>query len=474
VFILLRVKYECGSVAGVLKRVVLTFPISWSENDSSLEVIILGEITVMKQVVVFLVMFAVSIFFEITCLAAIIHVPGDQPTIQAGIDAALVGDTVIVADGTYNGDGNRDISFNGKVITVMSENGPESCVIDCDGSEQENHRGFNFHQSENSDSVVKGFTVVNGFVSGFGSEGWGGGVSCNSSSPTIIDCKIMNNTALGGAGIYCFNNSSSRIENCMISNNQSSGIGCNNATPYIANCIIRNNFSSSAGAGINCADSAPEIFNCTVTSNSSDYLGAGLYCLESSPNILNCIFWNNVPDEIWESESNLTITYSCIQGGASGTGNIDMDPLFVTGPLGEFYLSQINAGQSENSPCVDSGSDLAENICFEIPEGVICMNGLTTRTDEITDSGQVDMGYHYVSSLPTPTPACVNHGDVNLSGDITAADAQLAFFIVLGLYSPTYEEACAADCNGSDEVTAADAQAIFLTVLGSGVCVDPL
>jgi formylglycine-generating enzyme required for sulfatase activity len=69
---------------------------------------------------------------------------------------------------------------------------------------------------------------------------------------------------------------------------------------------------------------------------------------------------------------------------------------------------------------------------------------------------------------------CIHHGDANLDGSITAADAQLAFFIVLGLYSPSYEEECAADCNGDDGVTAADAQAIFLNVLGLGDCADPL
>jgi hypothetical protein len=71
-------------------------------------------------------------------------------------------------------------------------------------------------------------------------------------------------------------------------------------------------------------------------------------------------------------------------------------------------------------------------------------------------------------------PECINHGDTNLDGLITAADAQLAFYIVLGLYSPAYQEECAADCNGDDTVTAADAQAIFLTVLGLGACADPL
>ncbi len=69
---------------------------------------------------------------------------------------------------------------------------------------------------------------------------------------------------------------------------------------------------------------------------------------------------------------------------------------------------------------------------------------------------------------------CFNHGDVNFDGAITAADAQLAFFIVLGAYSPTFEQECAADCNGDGEVTAADAQAIFQVVLGQGECADPL
>lgn len=84
----------------------------------------------------------------------------------------------------------------------------------------------------------------------------------------------------------------------------------------------------------------------------------------------------------------------------------------------------------------------------------------------------------FASSTPTPvptsTPDCIHHGDVNLDGVISAADAQMAFYIVLGLHVPTYEEECAADCNADDIVSAADAQAIFLAALGSGTCADPL
>jgi len=73
---------------------------------------------------------------------------------------------------------------------------------------------------------------------------------------------------------------------------------------------------------------------------------------------------------------------------------------------------------------------------------------------------------------PTPTPACIHHGDVNFSGDFTVEDAQLAFQIALGFMTPTYEEWCAADCNGNGEVTAGDAQLIFSHVFGGPPCVD--
>ena len=74
----------------------------------------------------------------------------------------------------------------------------------------------------------------------------------------------------------------------------------------------------------------------------------------------------------------------------------------------------------------------------------------------------------------TPTPECIHHGDVNLNGEITSLDAQLAFMIIVGYYTPTYEQFCAADCNGDDEVTAGDGQGIFLVILGLGDCADPL
>ncbi len=83
---------------------------------------------------------------------------------------------------------------------------------------------------------------------------------------------------------------------------------------------------------------------------------------------------------------------------------------------------------------------------------------------------------HTPTPLPTntPTPDCLNTGDVDGNGILSAADAQLAFLIVLGQYIPTYEEECAADCNGDGIVSASDAQDIFIAVIEGGSCADPL
>ena len=86
--------------------------------------------------------------------AATLRVPSEHPTILAGLDAAVPGDTVLVAPGTYTGDWNRELNFRGKDLVLVSEGGPSMTVIDC-----HTWQGIIFHQGETRNAVVDGFTL---------------------------------------------------------------------------------------------------------------------------------------------------------------------------------------------------------------------------------------------------------------------------------------------------------------------------
>ena len=321
---------------------------------------------------------AVLLFCSHSVFAATIHVPADQPTIQAGIDAALPGDTVLVADGSYKGAGNKDLNFKGKAITVRSANGAENCIIDCEGS----GRGFYFHHGESRYSVVSGITITNGKTSYPG----GGGILCEKSSPTIRDCLLVGNSSLFGGGISCFGPSSSpRIIDCTIKNNHSDntggGIFCywssatitrssiignsadwgggiffDSSTAIMTNSVIAGNVGSVDGGGIYAQFFSPNIINCTVIGNSAA-TGGGLYSSGadysvSQPIIINSVLWGNTPEEInKDAYSTPTVSYCNVKGGYVGLGNFAAAPLFIDSENGDYHLSL-------NSPCKDVGTAL--------------------------------------------------------------------------------------------------------------------
>jgi hypothetical protein len=89
---------------------------------------------------------------------------GDYPTIQGAILAAEEGDTIWLADGTFMGEGNRNIDFLGKAITVRSQSGyPEDCIIDPEGTYgQPGLRAFDFQANEGPESIVRDITIMHG------------------------------------------------------------------------------------------------------------------------------------------------------------------------------------------------------------------------------------------------------------------------------------------------------------------------
>lgn len=332
----------------------------------------------MGRVSIFAGLTAVCIFWGLS-FATVRHVPEDYPTVQEGIDAAVDGDTVLVAAGNYSGDGNRDIDFSGKTIIVMSEEGPLVTIIDCEGSFSEPHRGFYFHSGESTASVVKGFTITGGYAAFDWSGESGGGIYCEGSSPTITENRIVSNwTEFNGGGIYSDPNSSPMIIDNIISGNTAEntggGIWCDNASVLISGNMISNNTGVWAGGGINidvaqptieytvitgntsywgggifCFDASPIITNSTITMNASQTVGGGIYCFYgSSPEINNTILWDDTPDEMYVDFGDPQVTYSDIQGGWPGEGNLEGDPMFVLPDKLDFRLLW-------DSPCIDAG-----------------------------------------------------------------------------------------------------------------------
>lgn len=127
----------------------------------------------------------------------------------------------------------------------------------------------------------------------------------------------------------------------------------------------------------------------------------------------------------------------------------------------------------EGYPIVPTATPTSTPTVTPIPTATPTFTPVPTATPTNTPVPTLTPTYT-PTATPTNTPSCLNHGDVNFDGSLTAGDAQMAFYIVLGLILPTTEQSCAADCNGNGDVTAGDAQAIFLAVIGMGSCVDPV
>lgn len=340
---------------------------------------------------------------------------GDYPTIQAAIDAATDGDIIILQPGTYTGPGNRDITFKGKAITVRSiepndTNIVAGTVIDCNGTEVQPHRGFYFYgRAARQDSFVSGLTITNGYVV------HGGGICCDEySSPTISHCRIIGNQAMRGGGIYV-DDGTPTVTACVIEDNsvasesyrgEGGGIYCGIVSGLtVTDClIIRNSATGSganqgAGGGIHLSNCRATVRHCTVAANSAQ-IGGGIYCNEYADiTIADCIVWANSAADSPQLSGTPVVAFSNVQGGFTGTGNIDTDPLFVDAGVMQYQLSA-------HSPCIDFGD----------PEFVPFIGETDIDGEPRVMGTRVDMGADEFRSTPTAVisvmPKAISlHGD---------------------------------------------------------------
>jgi TolB protein len=318
--------------------------------------------------------------------------------IQAGIDNVSSTGTVHVAAGTYHEnivlkDG-VELLGAGSVSTIINGMQNGSVVT-----------------ATNVSNVTKidGFTVTNGsgtntVIFGDETETIGGGMYNNNSSLTISNCTLKNNSAYEGGGMYNLN-SSPTLTNCILDNNRAfffngGGMYNANSSTILTNCLFINNIAAGCVAG-----------GCPITRH-----GGGMFTCSSQsfycsicggmPIVTNCIFWNNsVAGDDPEISGPANVTYSNVEGGYTGTGNINSNPLFANAAAGDFHLTT-------GSPCIDAGNNSAPSLPttdFDGNRRIVDGDGSGTAI--------VDMGaYEYV---PTPTGF---YGDANRDGKLSILD----------------------------------------------------
>jgi len=241
--------------------------------------------------------------FSTPSVAATLHVPLDYPSIQDAIDAAVDGDTIQVAIGTYQ----ENINFLGKAISLVSVAGPELTIIDGGSADSV----VIFNSGEGPASILDGFTITHG-RSDFSTPGFGdgGGIWIDTASPTILNNIITDNEACAGFGVSLSFSSSLIQNNTITSNVQGScggGIGGGgisilgaSAAQIIGN-LISNHVVGSNGGGIALFSAGtPLIQNNIIRENSASgsipcSQGGGIWIVNSSDAsiIQNLIIDNN-------------------------------------------------------------------------------------------------------------------------------------------------------------------------------------
>ncbi|MDP6770407.1 MAG: right-handed parallel beta-helix repeat-containing protein, partial [Anaerolineales bacterium] len=263
---------------------------------------------------------------------------GNYTSIQTAIDASSNGDTVFVYQGTYT----ENIAFKGNNIVVISKSGAASTIVE---PANNSIPTIWFYSAETSDTALNGFTIRNGGDirgSAIKSEGH--------SKPVIQNCIITNSSGEAAIGFYY---SGATLINCLIHHNPSSRVFFWDPTDY-----------------------SVQIINCTIVDNTGSR-GLGNNSITTGPEYTNCIIYNNGKEGDF---GNVTMTYSLVEGGWAGIGNIDTEPFFANTSDNDYHLSNyspsIGAGTSSGAPSTDIEGNPRPNPAESNPDMGVYENPL--------------------------------------------------------------------------------------------------
>ncbi|MHC4086353.1 MAG: right-handed parallel beta-helix repeat-containing protein [Planctomycetota bacterium] len=356
-----------------------------------------------------------------------------SPTVR---DCTFAGNTAIEGGGIYNGSvssptlgncifsGNEATSDGGGIYVYGGQPRLTGCIFngnsadkgggiyrwnpayltDCTFQDNTASYGGGMYNYQNYTCLL---TDCN--FSGNGASVDGGGMYNDSSSPYVTDCNFSNNWANWGGAMYNNVGSNPTVTNCSFISNEARMGGAGGvlswSSPMITNCIfIGNSGAGDYGGGMsNWEYSTPVITNCTFSRNSAGS-GGGMYNhTNSSPIVTNCILWSNTaPTGPQIHGGSPIVTYSDVQGGWGGAGNIDADPCFVDANNPDPNVWNLRLSYDSN--CIDAGDT------GELPPDTADLDGDGDTAEPIPFdldgnnrvwNGTVDMGaYEYL--IPPP------------------------------------------------------------------------
>jgi predicted outer membrane repeat protein len=323
-------------------------------------------------------------------------------TVQKGMAAAYSGCNVFVMPGTYSGGvtlkNGVSLYGAGSSVTTLTGGSP---ILNL--------------------SILGTGETISGFTLTGGSYGAGGAIYCYASSPTLTDIRFISNWGGNGGGAIYMNQSSPTINRCYFKGNAASNGGALFADwyswPVVTNSVFVGNSAGAYGGAVLSVtqDAGGAILrNCTLVGNSA-YYGGGVSALVSYPQLTNNVFWNN-GDDLW----NCSATYSCIEDGDAGTGNISAAPSFVSTATEDFRLRG-------GSPCIDTASAAAAPV-------LDFSNVLRPQ------GAGPDMGAHEWPTITDPTLTSLTHTasvwetETHVQVDLSGASA----VSVLGGYSVSW------------------------------------
>jgi hypothetical protein len=340
--------------------------------------------------------------------ASVINVPGDQPTIQAGINVATNGDTVLVAPGTYN----QAINFAGKAITLQSTGGPNLTTITAMGL---NTSTVNIPTTSGAgQDVIDGFTITGGNGTHSGSTRTGGGIIMSASSNALIlNCRIVNNSvnvqageaSCAGGGISIGGaNSMLTLRNCEISSNtaiapNAAGAGGGIATGIgsrltMIACTVASNMAGSSGGGMELGGNSASNFmlvSCAIRSNQANGTnfagGAGLRALFGTLTLVNCLVADNVGTQTGTQQSTagvLTTTCATVK-----LFNCTIARNLLQGPAAAGSAGGVSVALVGPPTCQGNGTTAVHN-CIVWANSMLQVNGSVGTS---VDYSAIDGGY---------------------------------------------------------------------------------